>query len=119
MRNRSGFTLVEVMVAIVVLAIGVLALTQLSLSVVVMLNRAGTKTELAAMAENRLEEIGAQGYAGISDGVRQDTVQIRGRNYSRRVTITTPGRRMRQIQVELAPLGGSGQRYSTMTYVAR
>lgn len=117
--RRDGFTLVETMVALVVLAMGVLALTHLSVGMAVLMKTAGTKTELIARAENRLEAVQARDYAQLTPGVENDTVVVRGRVYRRRVTITAPSTRLREIQVVVEPLVAGGMTYSTMTYVAR
>lgn len=117
MSGRRGFTLVEVMVALVVLTVGVLALTQLSLSVAVLMNRAGVRTELAALAENRIEEIGTRPYTEVADTI--DTVQVRGTAYVRRVSVTVSGRNLKEVVVDMEPASGSGITYSTMTYVTQ
>lgn len=117
MSRSHGFTLVEVMVALVVLTLGVLALTQLSVSVAVLMNRAGIRTELAALAGNRLDEVGARAYADVTDGA--DTVNVRGVDYVRSVDVTTTGSNLKEVVVELKPITGSGFSYSTMTYVTR
>ena len=115
--STGGFTLVEVMVALVILAVGALALTHLSLSVAVLMQQSSAKTELIALAENRLESVQARDYADIDPGVEQDTVSVRGKSYVRRVTITAPNARTRQIAIDLS----SSQEtltYSTLTYVS-
>lgn len=113
----GGFTLVEVMVALVILAVGALALTHLSLSIAVLMQQSTAKTELIALAENRLESVQARAYSSLVPGTEMDTVRVRGRPYVRRITITAPNARTRQIQVDLHstkdPLT-----YSTLTYVS-
>lgn len=105
------------MVALVVLTVGVLALTQLSLSVAVLMNRAGVRTELAALAANRLEEVGARAWADVAAGT--DTVHVRGAGYVRTVQVSLAGRDLKEVVVELEPITGAGFRYTTMTYVTR
>ena len=115
--STGGFTLVEVMVALVILAVGALALTHLSLSVAVLMQQSSAKTELIALAENRLESVQARDYADIDPGVEQDTVSVRGKAYVRRVTITAPNARTRQIAIDLSSAQESLS-YSTLTYVS-
>ena len=115
--STGGFTLVEVMVALVILAVGALALTQLSLSIAVLMQQSSAKTELIALAENRLESVQARDYSEIRPGVETDTVRVRGKAFIRRITITAPNARTRQIVVDLRstfdPLT-----YNTLTYVS-
>ena len=116
--SRGGFTLVEVMVALVVLALGALATTQVALAVAVLMQQSTAKTELIAHAENRLESVVTRDYALLADGVEVDTVLVRGAPYVRRVTITATNARTRQIQVELSSSGAEALRYSVLTYVS-
>ena len=115
--STGGFTLVEVMVALVILAVGALALTQLSLSIAVLMQQSTAKTELISLAENRLESVQARDYADILPGVETDTVSVRGKAFIRRITITAPNARTREIVVDLHssfdPLT-----YNTLTYVS-
>jgi prepilin-type N-terminal cleavage/methylation domain-containing protein len=110
--SAGGFTLVEVMVALVILTVGALALTQLALSVTVLMQRSTAKTELIAFAENRLESVQARDYSALRVGVEQDTVSVRGRPFVRRVTITAPNARTREIEIYLS------SRYDALTYSA-
>lgn len=114
----SGFTLVEVMVALIILAVGALAVTQLSLSVAVLMQQSSAKTELIAAADNRLEAVQARPYAQITPGVELDTVAVRGTRYVRRITITAPSTRTRQIAIDMRTPTAGGLRYSTLTYVS-
>ena len=113
----GGFTLVEVMVALVILATGALALTHLSLSVAMLMQQSTAKTELIALAENRLESVQARDYADIDPGIEEDTVSVRGKQYIRRITITAPNARMREIAVDLSSRYDA-LTYSTLTYVS-
>ena len=115
--STGGFTLVEVMVALVILAVGALTLTQLSLSVAVLMQQSSAKTELIALAENRLESVQARGYDALTSGVEADTVRVRGRQFVRRVTITAPNARTRQITIDLRS-DEADLTYSTLTYVS-
>ena len=114
--SDGGFTLVEVMVALVLLAMGALAITQLSLSVALLMERSTAKTELIMLAENRLEEVQSRDYDEIAVGVSVDTVRVRGQPFVRRMTITEPNPRMREIRVELRSVIES-YGYSALTYV--
>ena len=117
--STGGFTLVEVMVALVILAVGALALTQLSLSVALLMRQSGERTELIAAAENRLESVQARPFAQIGPGVELDTLSLHGTRYERRLTITAPNARTRQITIDLrTPSGTGGLSYSALTYVS-
>ena len=55
MSNRSGFTLIEVMVAIVILSVGVLGLISTSALVTRMIGRGNITTKATQQAQTRLE----------------------------------------------------------------
>jgi prepilin-type N-terminal cleavage/methylation domain-containing protein len=55
LRGREGFTLVEVLVAMVILAVGLLALEAVGIGAARMVARADRESELTALAADRLE----------------------------------------------------------------
>jgi type IV pilus modification protein PilV len=85
-RRDSGFSLIEVMVAIVILSIGLLALASLQLTL--MRNSAETKaqTTALALAKGQLENLAAYDsmttYRGITDGNITIANPIGGVNYT-------------------------------------
>ena len=70
--RRAGFTLVELIVAIIILVIGVLGLA--SASAVVMRQIAGSSAQsrAAAIAQSRFEQIRSQSCAAAVGGTRTD-----------------------------------------------
>lgn len=115
----AGFTLVEVMVALVVLALGALSIMQVSLSVAVLMQRAGARTQLITAVDNRLESVQARPFGDLRAGTEEDTVVIRGLPYRRRVTIAAPNSRLREIRVEITSPSRGGPRHSAQTLVSR
>jgi prepilin-type N-terminal cleavage/methylation domain-containing protein len=63
---RAGFTLVEVIVATVVLAVGLLALTGAGAAIVRLERRGDRLAHEAAVAETRLELLRAEGCSAVS-----------------------------------------------------
>lgn len=66
--NRRGFSLIEVMIAIVILTAGVLALAATSGAVTKMIGQSGRLSESASVAEGRLEILRATPCASLSGG---------------------------------------------------
>ena len=58
--NRRGFTLISVMIAVVILAVGVLALSRTLTSAMQMNTRAGMRTIALDIARQRMEFLRAQ-----------------------------------------------------------
>lgn len=56
-RRRGGFTLIEVLVALVILAVGLLALEALGIGAARMVNKARRQSEYLAVATSELERV--------------------------------------------------------------
>jgi prepilin-type N-terminal cleavage/methylation domain-containing protein len=108
-RDRSGFTLVEVMIAIVVLGVGVIALAGSSASVTRMIGRGKHETRAAQVASRRLEALRAaalsstprctagafaNGGPTVTDGVSETWV-VPGAGTLRTITVTVTHRTTR------------------------
>jgi len=57
MRNERGFTLISVLIAVVILAIGILALAKTSAGVVRASTEAATRTEAVSVARGYMEDV--------------------------------------------------------------
>ena len=73
--SRGGFTIVEVLIAIIMLSIGVLALASSSGTITRMMYDGRTKTEIAAVAQSVLDSLRTKAYgttypscAALADG---------------------------------------------------
>lgn len=78
----TGFTLLEVLIALVILAISLLALAGL-MSITTRNNAfSGTITEAATLAQDLMESLRVTNWDNIVNG--NDVVQVRGVNYNRR-----------------------------------
>ncbi len=102
-RGREGFTLVEVLVAMVILAIGLLALEALGIGAARAVARADVMSEYTAAATARMEEtllrirqgqalntgVTSAGSASVTTDVVQEVVGTR-RQYTVTVTVTPP-----------------------------
>jgi prepilin-type N-terminal cleavage/methylation domain-containing protein len=62
-RSRGGFTIVEVLIAIVMLSIGVLALASSSGTITRMMYDGRSKTDVAAVAQSVLDSLRAKAYS--------------------------------------------------------
>ncbi|MCR4339929.1 MAG: prepilin-type N-terminal cleavage/methylation domain-containing protein [Gemmatimonadaceae bacterium] len=72
MRTRPGFTLIEVVIAAFVFAVGVLALEATAVTALRQLRRAADLSLAASVARTRLETLAASRCAGLTGGV--DTI---------------------------------------------
>ncbi len=77
MKKEEGFTLIEILIAIALLAFGLLAMASMQVMSIQTTGKANRITEGATMAMNQLELFMARGYndADISKGVGVETVE--------------------------------------------
>lgn len=114
-----GFTLIEVVAALVIFSGGVLMVLKLTTALSAQMEYAATSSELVVRSQERLDSLEALPFASLSLGTKSDTITVRGVPYLRRVTITAVTGLLRQIQVTVARLdGGNGPQSSVTSYAA-
>ncbi len=93
--NRRGFTLISVMIAVVILAVGVLALSRTLSGAMAMNTRAGLRTVALDIARQRMEFLRAQPAADIATyddasgtDVNEEGRPITGGKYRRVVIVS-------------------------------
>jgi len=117
-KKQSGFTLIEVMIALVILATGLLALMTMQI-VSIKANAFSSEMTYASMlAQSRLEQIRNIPYANLIAGTTNDTVPAsaatKGMAYRVQTTVATntPANNMATITVMInwtgSPAGSSG-----------
>lgn len=102
---EAGFTLVEVLVAMVVLAVGLLGLEALGVGAARMVNRAERQHGLVAAASDTLERTLGRiraTPAGTAIPEVQQRFMVAGRD-SIRVHVTSPGSRLTTVSVTAIP----------------
>jgi len=67
MKNNQGFSMIEVLVAISILAIGILAITKMQLSSARFVRNAGERTVAVNLGIAKLEELMSRPYADLTD----------------------------------------------------
>jgi prepilin-type N-terminal cleavage/methylation domain-containing protein len=97
--GRRGFTLVEVVVAIVMLAFGVLASASLTAALMKSNRGVTNRTRAVEVARQKVEDIQSVNYASLVGG--SDAVNVRGIGYTRTwaVTADTPIANLKTITV--------------------
>ena len=117
LRERRGFTLIEVIFALVIFAGGVLMITRLSGSLAVQLRNAGIRSEVTLETQFRLDSLGNVAYDSLPLGTSTATLTIQGRTYQSVITVTQESPRIREVAVVTSPATGTGVTFSGRTYV--
>lgn len=97
--GRRGFTLVEVVVAIVMLAFGVLASASLTAALMRSNRGVTNRTRAVEVLREKVEDLQSERYADIVSGT--DVRGVRGISYARSWTVTanTPAANLKTIQL--------------------
>ena len=118
-RVRNGFTLIEVMGALIIFSFGVLALLSLTGVVSLQLNRAGKSSTVTAAVQDRLDSLRGVPYDTLLPGSSVDTIQVLGEPYLLIQMVLQAGPLVREAQVTLKPADGRGPELTASTFVSR
>jgi prepilin-type N-terminal cleavage/methylation domain-containing protein len=114
----SGFTLIEVIGALVIFSVGVLMVIQVSGALGTQMRYAGTRSELAVHASQRLDSLDAEPFASVTTGTWLDTLIVQGIEYECTVAVAQLTPVLKRIDVSLEATEGVGPSHSVTSYVA-
>lgn len=115
-RSAGGFTLIEVIGALVIFSVGVLMVIQVSGALGTQMRYAGVRSELGALAGERLDSLEALPLASLATGTTVDTVSVTGFDYVRTVVVTSMTPVLSRIDVSLVSVDGGGPSHSVTSY---
>lgn len=116
LRDVRGFTLLEVMITMVILAIGLLGLAGLQI-MAIKGNSFGQQTTLAStLAQNKLEEMRETTYVSVANGNDTYSDQVNGVTYTRQwiVQDDIPQADMKTVRVQVSWAGPMADRSVTL-----
>lgn len=113
--NR-GFTLIEVVAALVIFAVGVLMVIRLSSALGTQMTYSGARSTLAVLANESLDSLQATPFDSLDVGTLLDTIVVQGRPYGRLLTVTAVTPMLTRIDVALTPLEGAGPAHALTSY---
>ena len=120
MKDHSGFTLIEVMAAMVLFAGGVLMMLSLAQNLARQVDRSALITEVASIARAQADSLEALGYDGLTVGtLSPSTITLRpSTDWTIRRTVTQYSPLVRQVTVSVEPSGHGGPTRSVSLWVA-
>lgn len=114
-----GFTLIEVIAALVIFSMGVLMVLDLTGALSTQMRYAAATSELVVRAQERLDSLESLSFDALTIGSSEDELTIQGVGYRRSVTVSAVTGLLRQIDVTLAPVtADAGPSYSATSYSA-
>lgn len=116
-RRNAGFTLIEVIGALVIFSVGVLMVFRLTTASGTQMRYAGVSSELAVRASERLDSLDATPFSSLVMGVQTDALTVSGLAYQRSVTLTRITPLLAQVEVTLTPVE-DGPSYAATSYLA-
>ena len=117
--SKAGFTLIEVIGALVIFSMGVLMVTNLAGTLSLQMERAALRSELAVTGQERLDSLELVPYTSLTVGTTTSFASIRGETYTWSVTVSDSTVLVRHVHVAGSPGSGSGPAFSGSTFVAR
>ncbi len=115
----DGFTLIEVIGALVIFSLGVLGVMGLGASLSLQMERAALRSELALVGQERVDSLELVNYAALTVGTTTSSASIRGETYTWSVTVSDSTALLRHVAVSGVPSSGSGPSFKGSAFVDR
>ena len=111
----AGFGLIEVLVALTILAVGLLAVAGLTWSVARQTREAAIRTERTLAARQVLEAMADRGFAALTPGTSDTTLVVGKRSYTVRRAVSQEGTELKRLSATVpATAGMQGRAFSTL-----
>ena len=117
--SADGFTLIEVIGALVVFSMGVLAVVLMSGTLTTSMERAALRSELAFLGQARLDSLELVDYTSLTVGTTTTYTTMRGQTYEWTVIVSDSTAVMRHVEVTATSSGGSGPSFGGSAFVDR
>ena len=116
MHSADGFTLIEVIGALVIFSVGVLMVIQVSGALGTQLRYSGARSELAVFANERLDSLESLPLASLTPGTTVDTLSAQGLDYESTVAVTSVTGALSRIDLSIVPIAGQGPSHTVTSY---
>ncbi len=116
--RRCGFTLIEVVGALVIFSAGVLMVMRVGSALTTQMRYAGTRSEIVVLANERLDSIEALPFASVVPGTFRDTLTVQGWSYERLVTVTALTPVLARVEVSMSRVDSAGPSHDVTSYTS-
>ena len=117
-RRPKGFTLIEVIGALLIFSVGVLMVIQVSGALGTQMSFAAASSEIVVFANERLDSLEATPFDSVSTGITTDTLTVGSFTYERVTTISEITPVLYQIDITLTPQAGTAPTYTATSYTS-
>ena len=118
-RNSPGFTLIEVIGALVIFAVGVLMVIQTSGALSTQMQHSARTSEIVVLAHEWLDSLESMPFDSLAPGTASEVVTASGMEFRRSARVSLRTAVLMEIEVTVAPTDTtSGPRYSATSYSA-
>ena len=114
----NGFTLIEVVGALVIFSVGVLMVMQVGSSLTTQMRYAGARSQIVVLAAEQVDSVEASPFDSLTAGSFQDTVNVQGWTYERSVAVTLLTPILSRVEVSLAPVDSVGPSHAVTSYTS-
>ena len=114
----SGFTLIEVVGALVIFSAGVLGVMRVGSALTTQLRYSGTRSEIVVLANEQADSIASMPFDSVTAGTVQDTVNVQGWVYQREVTVTDLTPVLARIDVTIQRMDRVGPSHTLTSYTS-
>ena len=115
----AGFTLIEVIGALLIFSMGVLAVMNLTGTLSIQMQRAALRSELAVVGQERLDSLELVDYTNLTLGTTTSSMSIRGETFTWSLTVSDSTALFRHLKLTGSPADGLGPSFSGATFVVR
>ena len=115
---RAGFTLIEVIGALLIFSLGVIMVLQITTSLSRRMEYAAVNSVIAAEGQRRLDSLGVLSYASVATGATQQTITIRGVSYLRIDTVALTSPLVKKVTFYLKPVAGDWPTFDATLYLS-
>jgi len=117
--SREGFTLIEVVGALIIFSVGVLMVIRLTGTLSVQMERAALRSEVSVAGQVKLDSLDVLPFDSLTPGSTADTLAFRGRTYVCTITVQDVTAVLRQVDVALIAADSLGPGFAGTVYAAR
>lgn len=114
----SGFTLIEVIAALVIFSVGILMVMRVGGALSTQMRYAGARSQIVVLTNQQLDSIEAMPFDSIAIGTARDTVTVQGWSYERTTVVTSITAVLARIEVAMARVDSLGPQHSVTSFTS-